>query len=124
MVYSAMKTEATAPAAREAIGEIERIRSEKVETDELSLATSYLDGVFPIRYESTHAIAGALATIVEYGLPDDFYDTYRERVRSVSTDDVLRVARSHLHPEALQMLVVGDPDAVQAPLEALRFGPL
>ena len=33
-------------------------------TDELTLATSYLDGVFPIRYETTGAIAGALASLV------------------------------------------------------------
>jgi zinc protease len=124
MVSTAVQSESTGPAAREAIREIERIRSEKVSADELSLATSYLDGVFPIRYETTEAIAGALATLVQYALPDEFYDTYRERVRSATADDVLRVARAHLHPEALQLLVVGDLDSVHQPLEALHFGPV
>ena len=124
VVSTAVASEVTAPAAKEAIGEIERIRSEKITHAELSLATSYLDGVFPIRYETTDAIAGALATLVRYELPDDFYDTYRQHVRAVSTDEVLRVAREHLHPEALQMLVVGDPENVQEQLEALRFGPV
>ena len=109
-------------AAREAITEIERIRVQEVNPSELSLATSYLDGVFPIRYETTDTIAGALATLVEYGLPDDFYDTYREHVRQVTTEQVLHVARTHLHPSALQMLVVGDLDAVQDSLETLDFG--
>lgn len=124
VVSTAVASEVSAPAAKEAIGEIERIRKEKVTADELSLATSYLDGVFPIRYETTDAIAGALATLVRYGLPDDFYDTYRGRVRSVTTDEVLRAAQQHLQPSALQMLVVGDPDGVQAQLEALKFGPV
>lgn len=122
VVSTAVQSEVTAPAAREAIAEIERIRVEKISEDELSLATSYLGGVFPIRYETTHAIAGALSALVRYDLPDDFYDTYRDHVRAVSTDDVLRVARAHLDPAVLQMLVVGDLDRVQAPLEELKFG--
>ena len=124
VVSTAVQSEVTAPAATEVLGEIDRIRDQEIDADELSLATSYLDGVFPIRYETTEAIAGALATLVRYDLPDDFYDTYRERVRAVSTGDVLRVAREHLRPTALQMLVVGDPESVQPQLDALKFGPL
>lgn len=124
VVSTAVQSEVTAPAAREAILEIENIRRGKISDDELSLATSYLDGVFPIRYETTDAIAGAIAAMIEYGLPDDFYDTYRQQVRAVTTDGVLRVAREHLDPDALQMLVVGELDSVQAPLEALGFGPI
>ena len=123
VVSTAVQSEVTAPAAKEAIREIERIRSERISVDELSLATSYLDGVFPIRYETTEAIAGALATLVQYELPDNFYDTYREHMREVTTDEVLRVAQAHLQPAALQMLAVGDPDTIQGPLEAIGFGP-
>jgi zinc protease len=124
VVSTAVQSEVTAPAAKEALAEIERIRADRVSVDELSLATSYLDGVFPIRYETTDAIAGALATLVQYGLPDDFYDTYREHMRAITTDDVLRVAQTHLRPPEMQMLAVGDPDAVRAPLEAIGFGPI
>lgn len=122
VVSTAVQSEVTAPAAREALGEIERIRAERISEDELSLATSYLDGVFPIRYETTEAIAGALATLVQYDLPDDFYDTYRQHMRAISTDEVLRVARAHLHPDRLQLLAVGDPEHIQTPLESLGFG--
>jgi zinc protease len=123
IVSTAVQSEATAPAAREAIAEIERMRQERITDDELTLATSYLGGVFPIRYETTDAIAGALATLVRYGLPDDFYDTYRDHVRAVSTADVLRVAQAHLDPAAMQMLVVGDLESVQGSLADLGFGP-
>jgi len=124
VVSTAVQSEITGPAAREAIREIERIREDKITVDELSLATSYLGGVFPIRYETTDAIAGALATLVQYGLPDDFYDTYRDHMRAVTSDDVLRVAQTHLRPSAMQMLVVGDANAIQKPLEAVGFGPI
>jgi zinc protease len=122
VVSTAVASDVTAPAAREAVSEIERIRTERVTAHELSLATSYLDGVFPIRYETTEAIAGALSTMIRYELSDDFFDSYRSAVRSVTEDQVLEVARRHLDASALQMLVVGDLEAVQEPLESLGFG--
>ena len=121
---SAVKSEVTADAVREIMGEIDRIRTTPVAPEELSLATSYLDGVFPIRYESTGAIAGALANLVLYGLPDDYFDRYRERVRAVTVDDVQRAAERHLHPEQLQVVAAGDPAAIVAPLEKLGIGPV
>jgi zinc protease len=123
-VSTAVKSEVTEAAAREILSEIERIRSTPIGEDELSLATSYLDGVFPIRYETTAAIAAALASLTVYELPDDYYDRYRERVRAVTREQVLDAARQHLTPEALQMVVVGDPLTVRQPLTALDFGPV
>lgn len=121
---SAVKSEVTADAVREVLGEIDRMRSSPVTPEELSLATSYLDGVFPIRYETTGAIAAALANLVLYGLPDDYFDRYRERVRSITADDVRRAAVAHLHPERLQVVAVGDPAVIRGPLEQIGVGPL
>lgn len=124
VISTAVQSDVTAAAAAEVLREIDRIRDAEITGDELSLATSYLDGVFPIRYETSEAIAGALATLVRYSLPEDYLDTYRGRIRAVSTADVLRVSREHLRPEALQMLVVGDTNAVRPQLDAMQFGPV
>jgi hypothetical protein len=42
----------------------------------------------------------------------------------VTTGDVLIAAERHLHPEALQMVVVGNAASVRAGMEAMAFGPL
>ncbi len=123
-VATAVRSDVTAAAAGEVLTEIDRMRAEKVSVEELSLATSYLEGVFPIRYETTAAIARALAAMVVYGLPTDYFDTYRDRVRAVSAPDVLRAAREFLRPEELQFVAVGDPAVVREPLEAMDLGPL
>jgi zinc protease len=123
-VSTAVKSDVTDAAAREVLLEIDRIRAEPIGDDELSLATSYLDGVFPIRYETTAAIAAALGMLVVHGLSGDYFDRYRARVRGVTKEHVLEAARKYLRPEELQMVVVGDPATVRGPLEALRFGPL
>jgi zinc protease len=123
VVSTAVKSDVTDGAVREVLHEIERMREGEPTIEELSLATSYLDGVFPIRYETTAAIAGALASLVVYGLPNDYFDRYREHIRAVTGADVLAAARAHLHPAQLQVTVVGDPTVIRAPLERLELGP-
>ena len=122
VVATAVKTEVTGPAIREILLEIDRMREETVQPDELTLATDYLTGVFPIRYETTRAVAAAIATATVYGLGDDYYTVYRERVRAVTAADVRRVAQQHLHPESMLMVAVGDASAIRESLAALDIG--
>ena len=124
VVSTAVKSDVTDGAVREILNEIERMREGEPSDEELSLVTSYLDGVFPIRYETTSAIAGALASLAVHDLPDDYYDSYRDRIRSVTASEVLTAAQEHLHPQRIQVTVVGDPALVRAPLEGLQLGPL
>ncbi len=123
VISTAVQSEVTAEAIRETLSEIDRMRSEEIPEDELTLATNYLDGVFPIRYETTSAIASALAGMVIFGLPADYYDTYRQEVRAVSTTDVLSAAKNYVNADGLQVLVVGDAAIVREPLESLGIGP-
>jgi zinc protease len=124
VVATAVASEVTQAAATEVLKEIDRFRAEAISDDELTLATSYLDGVFPIRFETTSAIVSALTTLAVYDLPDDWYDEYRTRVRAVTSGDVLIAAERHLHPEMLQMVVVGNASSVRAGMEAMAFGPV
>jgi zinc protease len=121
VVSTAVRTDVTAKAIAEVVSEIDRMRREPVGEQELSLATSYLDGVFPIRYETTAAVAGALANQVIFGLPDDYFDTYRSHLRRVTAASVHEVAKNHLHSDRLQAVVVGDP-SVADELRGLSFG--
>jgi zinc protease len=112
VIHTAVKSDVTGPAIGEILKEIDRLRNEEITHDELTLATSYLDGVFPIRYETTAAIAVALANLVVHALDEDYYDAYRAKVRGVTTASVLRAAQDHLHPDQLRIVVVGDPAIV------------
>ena len=46
--------------------------------------------------------------------PEGYWQTYRDRVQSVTADDVLRVARQHLDPAKMAILVVGDWEEIAA----------
>lgn len=124
VVSTAVKTEVTDRAVEEILREIDGMRSAPPTLEELSLATDYLAGVFPIRFESTAAVAGAVAGAVVHGLTDEWFRSYRARVQAVTREAVHRAAQEHVDPSRLMLLAVGDAAAIEAPLRALEHGPL
>jgi zinc protease len=124
VISTAVQSEVTAPALREILLELDRIRGERISEEELLLARDYLEGVFPIRYETTAAIAAALATLVIYDLPADYFESYRKNIRNVSADSVLNAAKTHLHPDQLQTIVVGDARTIRSSISDLSIGDL
>jgi predicted Zn-dependent peptidase len=124
VVSTAVKTEVTDRAVQEVLREIDGMRAAAPTSAELSLATDYLAGVFPIRFESTAAVAGAVAGAVVYGLTDAWFRSYRDQVQAITPEAVHRAALAHLDPSRLLLLAVGDSAAIEAPLRALAHGPL
>jgi zinc protease len=124
VVSTAVKSEVTARAVEEILREIDGMRAAAPDANELALATDYLGGVFPLRYESTDAVAGAIANAAIFDLPHDWFLSYRRRVRAITAEEVLAAARVHLDPSRLLVLALGDPSVIGAPLEALAHGPM
>jgi zinc protease len=123
-ISTAVETAVTGDAIREIVKELTAIRESEVSEAELSLAVSYLDGVFPIRFETTAAVAGGLANLEIFRLPPDYFDSYRAHIRAVTASDVLRVARTHLDPTRLQIVVVGDATSIADSLTDIGAGPV
>ncbi len=88
--------------------EIERILQEGVSETELSEAKSYLIGSFPLRLETTSSIAGHLSKVGFYELGLSYFDNYPKYIEKVTREDILRVAKTYLHPDALSLVVVGN----------------
>lgn len=124
LVSTAVKSEVTDRAVTEILREIDGLRAAPPSASEVELATEYLAGVFPIRYETTAAVAGALAGATMFGLPEDWFTTYRGRIRAVTPADVHAAARAHLDPARLLVLAVGDAPVIEGPLAALDFAPV
>ncbi|MEW5927406.1 MAG: pitrilysin family protein [Gemmatimonadota bacterium] len=119
-IITAVQSGATAASVREILREARAIREAPVTPAELDDVRSYLAGVFPLRLETTVGLASRLSQIAVYGLPDDYFQGYRERILAVTADDVLRAARDHLHPDRLVTVVVGDAAGLRDSLE--EFG--
>jgi predicted Zn-dependent peptidase len=106
------KSSTAAQAAQIVLEEIARIRQTKVSQDELDTIKNQAIEVFPRIFASASAIADTFASD-EYTKRDpQFWETYRDRVRAVTIDDIQRVAREYLHPDKLVILVVGNAEDV------------
>lgn len=121
---TAVNSEVTAAAVTETLGELRRIRDERVTDAELDAARDFLVGVFPLRFETPGAVVGALSGIVVHGLPDDELTRYREAVAAVTPEQVRDAAVAHIHPDQLGIVLVGDASRIAGEVEAAGIGPL
>ena len=96
-VRTAVQTEFTVPSVVETLGELQRIREGLVTDEELTIARDYLVGVFPLRYETSGQVAGAIGGLVAHGLPDDELDRYRPAIAAVTRGAGPR-GRAAIHP--------------------------
>ncbi len=102
------RTDGTIEAVRTVVDEFFRLQRERVYEGELEGAQDFLAGSFPLSIESPDAIATRVLNQLFYGLPLEDLPAYPERVRSVTVDDVQRVAKQWLKPTQLSLVLVGD----------------
>jgi zinc protease len=121
---AAVQTEVTVDAIHELLGQLERIREAPPTEVELAEVRDFLVGVFPLRFETTGGIAGAIEPLAVYGLPHDWWQTYRSSLEAVSTDDVHRVARELVRPDEALVLLTGDAAKLRGELEKAELGPV
>jgi zinc protease len=88
--------------------EIARIRDEAVTEEELETIKSSLIESFPSSFNSKARSMAIFASDEYTGRDPDYWRTYRDRIRAVTAADVQRVARTHLLPEKMVLLVVGN----------------
>ncbi len=119
VVDAAVATESAGAAAIETLGEIRRIREELVEPRELEETISYVGGVFPYTFQSTSDLAKRLETLAVYGLPNDYFERYLERLPTVTREEILAAARRHLHPDRIAIVAVGPAETLVPQLEPL-----
>lgn len=113
------KSESTVQAIQSILSEVEKMRQTEVTEEELRLAKESFLNSFVFNFDSEGKIVTRLLTYEYYDYPADFLLQIRDRVEKVTKADVLRVARKHLHPADVRILVVGNPDGFDKPLSTL-----
>jgi len=121
-MQSEVRTNATDSALVEAVNEYRRIVTEPVPAPELQGAVNNLVSGFPNAVQSVQGLTGRLQNLIVWGLPMDFYTTYRERLAAVTPEDVRRVATGKLTPDNLVVVVAGDLSKIEAPIRARNLG--
>jgi predicted Zn-dependent peptidase len=112
-----MRTEVTEAALTEFFNELRRIREEKVTDEELEASKRAIVASFALSLEQPARMLGFAITSKQYRLPADYWDSYPARLMALTADDVQRVARKYLNPDALQLVAVGDAGKIKPALE-------
>jgi len=102
----------TTDALREFVVELSRFATDPITESEFDVATSYLEGVFPIKLETNQQIAGRLISLFDAGLPPEYLLSYRNRVASVANEGALDLGRSFINYPNLDLVMVGEEESV------------
>jgi len=122
MLHALTKGSSTHQALSSMLNHMERLRQEPVSSEELQLAKDAFLNSFVFSFADAGQIVGRLMALDYHGLPKDFLQRFRDRVVRLTKEDLLRVARQHLHPDRVVILAVGKDDEFEKPLST--FGPI
>lgn len=118
-VGTAVRTDATAAAVGEILGELRRLQNQPVPDEELERAKRFVALGYPRELETNRALADELAGLQLHGLPLDFLERYPRDVMAVTAAQIQEAARRHLRTDALTIVLVGDRAQIEAPVRAL-----
>ncbi len=122
VAYASVRTEVTPEAVGAFFSHLEQIHREPPTTEELVNAKRYLSDSFPLQVDTPGKLAELVMELRTYGLPNDYWDHYRQWIRSTSASEAHYVARSYIRPAQALVVVVGQ--AADFARSLTPFGPV
>ncbi|MDO9274371.1 MAG: insulinase family protein, partial [Lutibacter sp.] len=101
--------------------EIKTFRDTKVTDEELNNAKAAYIGSFVMALENPSTVASYALNIVTKKLPENFYETYLQKINAVTVDDVQRVAQKYFSTDNARIVIVGKALDALPNLEKLPY---
>ncbi len=111
------KSSTTAEAIDAILVEVKRLQDEPVSQKELTDARDRFLNSLVFKYDSKNKILNERLSNEYNGLSQDAFDKYVEGLKKVSISDIQRVAKEYLHPDKVQVLVVGNKAEIGSQLD-------
>ena len=119
-ISAAVRNEVVAASLTEIFYELDKVRSLPVPGPELADAQNYLSGIFSMGLATQEGLLSQFSTAELHELPEDYLETYRAKVRALTSGDLLTTARKYLDSANMQIVVVGDRAQIEE--QAALFG--
>ena len=120
-VSTSVSTENTINALREIFSEIKKIK-QGITADEIKFAKSSLSRRFTSNFETYRQISANISSKIIHNLPDDYFETYLQKLDSVSLEEVNKIAANSIYPEELITVLVGDSKKITELIKEQEFG--
>ena len=118
-----VQTGVTGAAITEALREVRAVGSDRpVDPRELELARASLTRGYPRNFETADQIARSACQLALYELPDDYFERFVPTIEALDVAAIKHVASTHLLPDRLTAVVVGDRAAVEPQLATIGLG--
>ncbi|MGA9119576.1 MAG: pitrilysin family protein [Bacteroidota bacterium] len=125
IAYAPVQTDKTAESVVEVNKELhDVVGTRPPSTEEVAKVKNNLTLELPGLWETDNAILGAIARLVQFNLPEDYYQTYPGKVEHLSVSDVDHAAVEAIHPDQVVWMIVGDRAKIEKPLRDLNMGPI
>jgi zinc protease len=119
-ISAAVRNDVVAASLTEIFYELDKLRSLPVPGAELADAQNYLSGVFSLGLATQEGLLTQFSTVELHDLPEDYLETYRDKVRALNSADLLGTARKYFDSANMQVVVVGDRAEIEE--QASLFG--
>ena len=110
--FASVRNEVTDSSVTEFLYEMKRLRDEPVSADDLQLVKNSMGGSFARSLESPQTIARFARNTYKFNLPKDYYETYLQRLETVTIEDVSAMAKKYIRPDNAYIVVAGSKDEV------------
>jgi zinc protease len=125
IVYAPVQTDKTKESLVEVNKELRGILSGRpVTAEELSRIQANETLQLPGSRETLNEVGGSINNLIEYGWPDNYYDTMSGKIRALTTANLDAAAKQVVHPDNLVWVVVGDRAKIEAGIRELNYGEL
>ena len=122
VVFSDVRTDATAPATSEVFNELRRMRETQMTPAELLLSKDSIARSLPGRFERGTAAAATFAELFTYALPMDYFSTLPDRINAVTIEQAQAMAQKYVLPDKMIVLAVGDRAKIEEDMKKLNLG--
>ena len=123
IAYAPVQTDKTKESLIEVNKEFHDIAGTRpVSATELNAAKSNETLELPGSFESMDEVGSSIAEILQYGLPDNYYNTFTQKVNALKTSDVDDSAKTVIHPDQMIWVVVGDRAKIESSVRDLHLG--
>lgn len=123
LVLAPVHTEYTKEALVEIMKELNGIQGEIPITDEEAMdSRNNLTMGYAAGFETSGQLAGKLAGMVQYNLPDDTFEKYIPSVKLVTKKDMEAIAGKYIHPDKSLVVIVGDVAVIEPVVKELNIG--
>jgi zinc protease len=123
-VGSAVRTDVTGPAVGEIMKEVKGMLAKEVSEEELRLAKESISRSLPAYFQTTQSTVATIGDLYLFDLPPDYYQELPKRIEAMSAADVFEATKTHLQPDKMKVIAVGDRKVIDKQLMALKLGPI